>query len=161
MKKRRILTPPRRLMEESCLGGSALRRSSLPVRIVATILLGLIALACSPDRNTRQFDLPAGHADQTLLEFAKQGEVEIVYDSDTVAMICTRKVEGRFSPSRALRLMLAGTGLVAERDSRTEAFAVIRQREPGSEQTVGWPALRGLTGWAAGSNVLWSLAKNM
>lgn len=93
--------------------------------VVFALLLGG-AFGCFKAQDRRQFDLPAGRADLTLMQFAKQAEVEIVYDAKAVEGAQTNAVSGSYSPGDALRIMLNGTGLTVDRDGATGAFAVGR-----------------------------------
>lgn len=93
--------------------------------MVFALLLGG-AIGCFRAQDRRQFDLPAGRADLTLMQFAKQAKVEIVYDARAVEGAQTNAVSGSYSPGDALHIMLTGTGLTVDRDGVTGAFAVGR-----------------------------------
>ncbi|MDQ8205524.1 STN domain-containing protein [Pelagicoccus sp. SDUM812003] len=92
--------------------------------LALVILAGL--LGCARTQERHDFDLPAGRADLTLMQFAKQAKVEIIYDAEAVEGALTNAVSGSYSPSDALGKMLSGTGLTADRDAATGAFAVGR-----------------------------------
>lgn len=94
-----------------------------PLIVLAALLL--VAFGCARSGERCRFDVPAGRADATLMQFARQAGVEIVYDVDAVGKARTNAVLGEYSPSEALLRMLDGTGLIVERDLNTGAFAVI------------------------------------
>ena len=93
----------------------------------------LSSLGCARSGDRCRFDVPAGRADSTLMQFAKQANVEIIYDAEAVGKATTNAVLGEYSPSDALLRMIAGTGLVVERDENTGAFAVVN----GAREAVG------------------------
>lgn len=103
-------------------------------RALQTLLCGmlLILLACGvaschrPEK--RSFNISAGLAAQTLKEFARQADAEIVYKSPGVGAVRTQAVTGTMPPVNALEVMLAGTTLVFERELETGAYAVTTQR---------------------------------
>ncbi len=74
----------------------------------------------------REFDLPAERAAKTLRLFAEQAAVEVVFANEFTAHVHTRALHGRYAPEHALKLLLAGTGLIAERNPRTGAFLIRR-----------------------------------
>jgi hypothetical protein len=74
------------------------------------------------------FDISGGSADMTLKEFAKQADVEVVFDPRSVKAIITNPVSGEFSPREALELMLEGTDLRVQKDSTTGAIAIIHKK---------------------------------
>ncbi|MDA7640500.1 STN domain-containing protein [Opitutaceae bacterium] len=93
-------------------------------RLILPIAVCLLALtACSyPDE--RSLNIPEGLASHTLKEFAKQANVEIVFNTPSVSEVRTNPVVGKMTPRLALELMLSGTHLVFERDPETGAYAV-------------------------------------
>ncbi len=99
--------------------------------ILAGLILLILAGLCSScrDLEKRRFDIPAGLAAQTLREFAKQAEAEIIYKSPGSADVRTNAVAGTMSPANALGHMLAGTPLVYHRELETGAYAVTVNRE--------------------------------
>ena len=92
--------------------------------LVLAITASIVTLVACGIQEKRSLDIPEGFASQTLKEFAKQANVEIVFDAPSVVDIRTNAVAGRMTPGDALDLMLAGTPLVFERDSETGAYAV-------------------------------------
>lgn len=57
------------------------------------------------------FDIPAGDAQKTLLQFVAQSDIEMLYSSDDVRGITTHAVSGDLTVAQALALMIDGTGL--------------------------------------------------
>lgn len=72
----------------------------------------------------KPIDVTTGFASETLKNFARQTDREIVFSPETVGSVKTNAVKGEFSPKEALDVMLADTGLVATQDAKTGAFAV-------------------------------------
>jgi outer membrane receptor protein involved in Fe transport len=97
------------------------------------------SLLCIPglaEETKKTFDLPAGAADETLKNFAKQAGREIVFSAEAVGGTTTNAVRGEFTPREAIEAMLADTELVATQDAKTGAFAVRRQNGRGPEKNV-------------------------
>lgn len=70
------------------------------------------------------FDIPQGRATQTLRVFAKQANVEILFDLSSVEGVETNPVKGLIEPGAALRMMLEGTPLGVDYEHETGAYAV-------------------------------------
>ncbi len=86
----------------------------------------LIALAaCSPKKQS-VLNIPGGEASHTLKEFAKQAEVEIMFNPNTVYGVRTNTVIGEYYPQSALRIMLKNTVLTIDFDEETGAYGVMR-----------------------------------
>jgi outer membrane receptor protein involved in Fe transport len=76
----------------------------------------LIACFCSSlghadAARTVHFDIPAGDAQKTLLQFLTQSNIEMLYSSDDVRGLNTHAIAGELTVPQALRQMLDGTGL--------------------------------------------------
>jgi len=69
-------------------------------------------------------EIPEGLAAQTLKEFAKQANVEIVFKAPSLGEVRTNAVSGLMTAEAALSVMLSGTPLVFDVDSETGAYAV-------------------------------------
>ena len=97
-----------------------------PLRLmrVALLLLCSLALTACTVREQVDVDIPAGAAALTLKEFAKQTHMEIIFSAADIGDIRTNAVSGRMDPETALKTMLSGPVLFAERDRETGAFAV-------------------------------------
>ncbi len=72
-------------------------------------------------------DIPEGNAAKTLKEFARQSEVEILYDLQGVSGVSTNAVSGRYEPEVALRIMIDDTPLGLDYERETGAYAVFRK----------------------------------
>lgn len=107
-------------------------------RLILPIAVCLLALtACSyPDE--RSLNIPEGMASHTLKEFAKQANVEIVFNTPSVAEVRTNSVVGKMTPRAALELMLSGTPLIFERDPETGAYAVTSNQIPKTAAKTGY-----------------------
>ena len=103
--------------------GVAIAVSSWLARVVVVLGWLAIAAAAEPERN---FDLPAGSAEQTLKLFAAQAQREIMFPVDSVAGVSTNALKGSYTGREALDRMVARTGLVVVEDAKTGALMVIR-----------------------------------
>ncbi len=88
--------------------------------------ISIVALVSCSSKEKRSLDIRAGLATDTLKEFARQAEVEIIFDMQSVYGVHTNAVSGDFDPRSALSIMLQGTPLKVDYDSESGAFAVIR-----------------------------------
>ena len=84
-----------------------------------------LALA-APVESRRDFNLPAGSADQTLKQFSTQAGVAVVFATDSSMRVQTNALTGSHTPAEAISLLLAGTGLTAVASERTGTFTVTR-----------------------------------
>jgi len=76
------------------------------------------------------FNLPAGPAEQSLKQFSKQSGLEVLFVTDTATGVTTNRVRGDYTPSEAMKLLLADTGLVATRDENQTALRIRRDNDP-------------------------------
>jgi iron complex outermembrane recepter protein len=75
-----------------------------------------IVLCCSPSTaQTRQLDIPAGHAGVSIPEFARQAEVSVIARGELLRGVVTPAVHGNYEAVVALQLMLKGAGLTVSR----------------------------------------------
>jgi outer membrane receptor protein involved in Fe transport len=87
------------------------------------------------------FEIVAGEAADTLKEFARQANLQTLFDYRLVRNLRTRPVQGAFEAEDALQKMLAGTGLKFERiNERTVAIKAGPQAGAGNEQKIGTQA---------------------
>jgi hypothetical protein len=96
----------------------------------------LLVLTAIAAETKRSFDLPAGLAAQTLKQFAAQAGREIVFSTEVIGDVRTPLVRGELTPNDALLALLAGTGLVAGQDSRTEGIAVRKEADPNAARAA-------------------------
>lgn len=96
------------------------------------VVTGLILLAaCAEQKNGYEqeqsvLNIPEGEATYTLKEFAKQAEVEIMFNPQSVYGVNTNAVIGEYYPHSALRIMLKDTSLTIDFDEETGAYGVMR-----------------------------------
>ena len=81
--------------------------------------------ACS-SKQLSVLNIREGEATHTLKEFAKQAEVEILFNPQAVYGVKTNAVVGEYYPHSALRIMLADTILKIDYDEETGAYGVMR-----------------------------------
>lgn len=74
----------------------------------------------------RQFNLPAADARRSLRRFSRQSGYDVVFATQTADGIITREVRGVYTAGEAMERLLDATGLVAERNASSGAFAVTR-----------------------------------
>jgi hypothetical protein len=100
----------------------------IPERFVVIVLIvvGLLSLVACSDTETKELDIPEGFATTTLKEFARQADVEIIFDSRSVYGVKTHAVRGSHNPGDALRIMLEDTPLRVDFDEASGAYAVKR-----------------------------------
>lgn len=82
--------------------------------------------ACAP-KEERSLDIPEGLATSTLKEFARQTNVEILFDLQIVYGVETNAVKGKHEPGSALRMMLVDTPLGVDFEKESGAYAVFRK----------------------------------
>jgi outer membrane receptor protein involved in Fe transport len=86
----------------------------------------LLAKADPGWEGRRAFDIPAGDAGDTLREFVRQAEAQVVFPSDAVRGVTTRAVRGEWTPLEALERMIEGTVLSVIQDRLTGALSLAR-----------------------------------
>ena len=97
-----------------------------PVCSLASVITALIVLvACSSEKQS-VLNIPEGEANYTLKEFAKQAEVEIMFNPQSVYGVKTNAVIGKYYPHSALRIMLADTNLTIDYDEGNGAYGIMR-----------------------------------
>jgi len=101
--------------------------------------LASAAFAFGDDSGAKNFNVPAGPAEQTLKQFSAQSGAQLAYAADQVKGIRTNAIAGKFHPLDALIKMLDGTSLVAVED-QPGAFAVRRGDDPPAAPTTSGPS---------------------
>jgi len=104
---------------------SNLRTFSLLV--VFAWLCAILLSACA-EKDERSLDIPEGSATLTLKEFARQANVEILFDLQIVYGVETNAVKGNYEPGAALRIMLVDTSLEISFEKESGAYAVFRKQ---------------------------------
>lgn len=93
-------------------------------RWAAFCLCAVLGFAAEARKN---FNLPAGEAEQTLRQFSTQSGVQVIFPTREVTGIRTNSVKGELSTEEALDAMLVGTRLVAVRDPKTGTLTIRRE----------------------------------
>ncbi len=106
-------------------------RHSIPVLLAVIFLCNLLLIACT-EKEKLSLNIPEGFATHTLKEFARQAEVEIIFDAQSVYGVKTHAVNGNHDPQSALRIMLEDTPLRVDFDDESGAYAVIRVKLSGN-----------------------------
>ena len=91
------------------------------------LLCAILCGACSQKEEV-SLDIPEGSATLTLKEFARQTDVEILFDLKIVYGVETNAVKGNYEPGFALRMMLADTPLEVDYEKDSGAYAVFRKQ---------------------------------
>lgn len=99
---------------------------AIPVLLAVIFLCNLLLSACS-EKEQLLVDIPEGLATDTLREFARQTNVEILFDRQSVYGVETNAVKGNYDPAAALRIMLEDTPLGVDIENETGAYAVFRK----------------------------------
>ena len=86
----------------------------------------LLLLSSCTEKEKLSLNIPEGFATNTLKEFARQANVEIIFDPQSVHGVKTNAVNGDHDPQSALRIMLKDTPLTVDFDTETGAYAIIR-----------------------------------
>lgn len=96
-----------------CANGMTLaRRALLAVTLLAMGPMVVQAQSAVSEVPQRQaLEIAGGTAPETLREFIRQTGLQVLFEFDAVRHHTTHPISGRFDPSEALALMLAGSGL--------------------------------------------------
>lgn len=108
------------LLTHGCLG-----KRLLPLRFpLVLILLVFQGLSAKAEEKVFYFTIPEGIAVNTVREVAHQTGVDILLVDASVSEVTTNQIQGRYSVSEALKIMLEGTRLEVVRDSESGAYAI-------------------------------------
>ena len=91
----------------------------------ALVVTVLIVLAACSSKKQSVLNIQEGEATYTLKEFAKQAEVEIMFNPQSVYGVKTNAVVGNYYPHSALRIMLAETSLTIDYDEETGTYGIM------------------------------------
>lgn len=86
--------------------------------------VGSISFAAHAIADTQRFDVPAGDLIAALESFAKQADVDLVYQDEQVKGLRTGGVSGDFSPRDAVMKLLEGTPLQLRSDEASGALLI-------------------------------------
>lgn len=101
-------------------------RHSFPLVFAFAFLCTILLAACS-EKEKLPVDIPEGFATSTLKEFARQTNVEILFDRQSVYGVQTNPVQGEYAPASAIRIMLEDTPLGVDIENESGAYAVFRK----------------------------------
>jgi len=87
---------------------------TLQQHLMAGAAIVAVATASPAMAQTRQFNVPAQSASRGIPTFARQAGVQIIASGNAVSGRRTNAVRGNYSVQEGLRLLLNGTGLVAD-----------------------------------------------
>jgi iron complex outermembrane recepter protein len=104
--------------------------------LFATLACGS-AHAAGPAERTFHFDIPAEALSQALRAFGQTAGEQIIFTQDLVAGLNFNGLRGDFSSAAALKRLLDGTGLVAERSPA--GVIMIRRAAPPSRKSADNP----------------------
>ncbi|MBI5768526.1 MAG: hypothetical protein HZA93_12070 [Verrucomicrobia bacterium] len=82
------------------------------------------SLVPAAETRKRHFELEADLAVNALRKFAAQSGTEVLFGTRTAEKVRTNTVRGEFTPYEAMKLLLAGTGLVSTQDRTTGALTI-------------------------------------
>ena len=85
----------------------------------------------------RHYNLPADEAGEALKRFSQQSGRGVIVGYDLSKAYRTNAVTGEFSAEEAIERMLAGTGLIANQDRQSRAFAIRQAPETEAKNGVG------------------------
>ena len=109
---------------------------------VCTVALYTVTPGFAADAPKKLFNIPAGDAAVTLKQFGEQSGSSIMFASDRVEGVTTKKIVGRIAVQAALDQLLAGTPLVAVPTKEPGAYAIKRAgADPNAQR--GAPAAAG------------------
>ena len=94
--------------------------------LLIAFLCAILLTACT-EKEQLLIEIPEDYATTTLKEFARQTDVEILFDRQSVYGVKTNPVKGKYDPAAALRIMLEDTPLAVDIENESGAFAVFRK----------------------------------
>ena len=97
-----------------------------PILLFLGFLCTFLITSCT-EKEQLPLDIPEGFATHTLKTFARQTNVEILFDLQSVYGVKTNAVKGEYDPGSALRMMLEDTPLGVDFENETGAYAVFRK----------------------------------
>lgn len=102
------------------------KRHSFPF-LFAFVLLWAVFLSACTKKEELSLDIPEGQATSTLKEFARQTNMEILFDLQIVYGVKTNAIKGKYEAGSALRMMLKDTPLGVDYERESGAYAVFRR----------------------------------
>jgi outer membrane receptor protein involved in Fe transport len=96
---------------------------------VVALVIALVSASLGSAAQTKtpqRFNIAAGAAEVALKQFSTQSGRPVIVPTSLIEGVRTRTVTGEFTAQAALDRMLASTGLVAQLDETSGAFAIVR-----------------------------------
>lgn len=113
-------------------------RTTTPCIAGASLCVALTSVGVAEQKEPRrEYSLPRGEAATTLRQFAEISGKPVLFMMDKVQGEQTNAINGVYSPSDALKLMLAGTNLEILREQAAQGFVVSRRQAPAPLEEVG------------------------
>ena len=84
----------------------------------------------------KYFNVAPDVAERSLKMFSVQSGREVLFATETAGGVKTNPVKGDYTPQEAADRLLAGTGLIAVPNTRSEAFTVGRAPDPNGQRTA-------------------------
>ena len=81
---------------------------------------------CTPNDSgeTVRFDVGEGLAVETLVEAARQAEVEFIFSSELVQGLRTPAINGKYTPHDAFEMMLADSAFVVVQHEKSGVYSI-------------------------------------
>ncbi len=111
----------------------ALIRGALLSAFFVCTIIGLWGSEDQIEESEFHFQIPQGQARENLQLAAKQSGIQIIFSDVFVEGVITNALHGYYTPSRALYLMLEGTGLSFVQAKANGAFAISKSEPELSE----------------------------
>jgi len=120
-----------------------------PLFLAIALSLGTLAQAVMPsavvasETQRQAFDIPAGPLARQLTQLAAQTGLLLAADAELTRDRQSQAVRGSYSPEEALDLMLAGSGLMAERKDGRYQLVPVPAPQAGGAVELGATAIMG------------------
>ncbi len=109
---------------------------TLIMKAAVIAFVGLVSFAAHAIADTQRFDVPAGDLIAALESFAKQADVDLVYQDEQVKGLRTGGVSGSFSPRDAVMKLLEGTPLLLRTDEASGALLITTPLPTGASSST-------------------------
>lgn len=126
-------------------GGLCMIEVMPPIRISLTLFhacawfCAMLLIASCSQTQKLPLNVSEGEATSTLLEFARQANVEIIFDAQRIDGVRTQPINGVFDPQSALRIMLQDTPLSVYFDTSSGAYAIVRNKDSQASIRIPFP----------------------
>ncbi len=120
------------------LSGPCVFRVLLEIVITTGLALACLQVQATPQDLEQQveFDIPRQTADRSLIEFAAQAGVTLVFPFDEAAEVTTNRLKGRYTLTEGLTRLLEGTSLASSiDDGELSVVSTNKERGQGKMKT--------------------------